>query len=248
MQSIVYSARAIVRLIAFPLITGLLASAVFLVRLFGARFTTIYRFFKLWKQFLVQVMGIDVEIQGDIPSRPGLIMPNHRSYADILILPSEVPLVFVAKAEVERWPVLGWGANSVHTVWVDRACPDSRKKTREQILERLDRDESVIVFPEGTTHRGPEALDLKKGMFHVAAMGEIPIFPVAIEYENQDMAWIGADTFVPHFIANFGRKRIRVKVRFGNSFQHEDHDILRNQVHKWMNKNLFELRDEWENG
>ncbi len=244
-KEFIHSIRGTSRTFLFFIWAVAATIAVLLVRFLGAGLPAIFGIFEFWKKVTNWFMGLEIEIQGNIPDQPAIIMPNHRSYVDVMLLPSKIPLVYVAKAEVAKWPVIGWGANAMHTVWVNRNSADSRRETRNQIKERLQANESVIVFPEGTTHTGPEALPLKPGMFYVVADGGFKVVPTAIEYQDVEAAWVGKDTFIPHFLEQFGKRKMKVKVRFGDPIWNADGEKLRAQVHEWMNKNLLEMRKEW---
>ena len=68
---------------------------------------------------LLRVFRIEIKSAGDIPSS-GLLVCNHLSYLDILVLSALAPCVFVAKREVKSWPVFGWFAKLGGTVFVHR--------------------------------------------------------------------------------------------------------------------------------
>ena len=105
---------------------------------------------------------------------------------------------------------------------------------------------SVVNFPEGTTYKGPGILKLKMGSFHIAAQGDIPIIPVALEYKYQDDAWVGDDTFIPHFLRCFAKKETPVKVHFGPKMQSDDPEALMEQAKEFLNTELYRMRKEWD--
>lgn len=185
-------------------------------------------------------------MDGPMPAGAGVIMANHRSYLDVVFIQTETPSVFVAKASVSKWPLVSWGANALNTVWVNRSSKESRQKTRMQLKKRLEEGISVVVFPEGTTHRGPETLDFKPGMFHTVAEAELPVYAMAIEYENPRIAWVDDDLFLPHFFEIFGQRVIRVKIKFSEPMINADGDALREQTHYWINKQVLEFRKQWD--
>jgi 1-acyl-sn-glycerol-3-phosphate acyltransferase len=196
---------------------------------------------------MIWILNVKIYFQNDFPDAAGIIMANHRSYVDILLFPSRVPIVFVAKAEVRRWPVIGWGGNAMNTVWVARNSKESRRTTRMQLQERLKTGESVVVFPEGTTHRGPEILELRPGMFHAVAQGGFPIIAVAIEYKDPTIAFIDDDLFVWHFFKNFAKPRIEVLVKFSDPIRGSDGELLKGQVTEWLTEQVLEFRRRWDN-
>ena len=181
-----------------------------------------------------------------IPDEPCIFMANHRSYLDAILIPSNFPLVFVAKASVKNWPIFGWGGRAMDTVWVNRNSKKSRNETRKQLKIRLEKEKTILIFPEGKTHTGPEILKLNPGMFHTVADGGFSITAIAIEYQNPNIAFVGNDLFIPHFIKTFGSSSIRVKVRFSELFVGNDGEQLRENVFHWLTETTSNYRKQWD--
>ncbi len=236
--------RAILRMIAFVAITMVLATRALILLWVTGRFEIIAGDFARWARLNLKVLGVDLTIKGQFPVEQVLIMPNHRSYLDVVAFPLQRLVVFVAKIEVSRWPVIGFGTRVVRTVLVDRNDPESRRNTRKEIQNRFDDGVSVVVFPEGTTAQAPEIKPFRPGMFFVAASGEIPIVPVAIEYGTPEDAFVGSATFVPHFIKTFGKRRTRMIVSFGPITRDTDGEKLREKVQGWVEAEAATLRQE----
>ncbi len=236
--------RAIFRLISFAVITAYYTSLVLIKRPFNRK--NPYYFLSLeqnWTKTLLRVMGVEIELESELPQEHGLLMCNHRSYIDIVMVPPFVPATFVAKQEVRKWPIVGFGCTSIKVIFVDRSSPESRRKTREDIRDNAINGLSILVYPEGTTSASPHLNLLKPGMFFIAAEAGIPILPVALEYERIEDAWVGDDTFMPHFLKTFGQKKTKAKIRFGPPMYDEDGDKLRENVTSWMKKNLREMQE-----
>lgn len=238
--------RTAYRLIGFILATLFAAVIGILFKVFGAKHKTVFKVYNAWKWSILTIMNIEVIEEGIPPTSPGIVMANHRSYVDIALTPSKVPFVIVAKKSVKSWPLVGLGGSAISTIWVDRNNKDSRQETRESMKERLKEGGSVLVFPEGTTDKGPGILELKPGMFFVCAEGGFPIHPIAIEYENPDIAWVGDDLFIPHFVKHFGGSKVRVKIRYGSEINGTNGDDLKNQTAAWLDKNVREMRLAWD--
>lgn len=222
------------------------AITMLLFRLLRFPFSWNYAVFTFWQRCMTWGLNIKIEQEGSAPIEPGIIMANHRSYIDVLMIQSRTPLVFVAKSSVKSWPIIGWGGDGLHTVWVDRSSKESRKKTRAQLAARLKSGESVVVFPEGTTHKGPESLEFKPGMFFAVAKEGLPVYPLAIEYQDQDVAWIDDDLFLPHFAQTFKKPVIRVKACYGGAIVNSDGEQLRLYTHSWINQRLISTRKQWD--
>ena len=149
----------------------------------------------------------------------------------------------MVKTEVRKWPILGFGLVHSGTVFVDRKSKESRARTREQIVELVRSRISTIVFVEGTTYVGPEAGEFRPGTFMTAVEGGFEVIPIAIEFEEQEMAWVGQDTFIPHFLRTFGKfDEVRVQVAFGTPRIGNDWEKLRDECYEWVNGKLLEMR------
>lgn len=190
---------------------------------------------------MLWVFGVRTKRHGTRP-KVGLMMSNHQSYLDIWIIPKYAVTVFVAKAEVRKMPLVGWGASAVDTVYVDRSSKESRRATRNEIAERLRKGRSVIIFPEGTTGDGNGLLPLNPGMFFVAAEEGFPIIPVVITYENPEMAWVGDDKIGAHFFRNFTKWTTTAHIHFGEPMTGTDGEDLMNRYKTWAERKLEEAQ------
>lgn len=191
-----------------------------------------------WAGILVKGLDIEITQTGDIPDYGALVVSNHRSYLDIVIILSQLNAAFLAKKELKSWPIFGLAAKRGNTVFVDRSCAESRAMARQSLAERLSQGISVVVFPEGTTSAGPGILPLKNGIFHMAATKDIPVVPVAICYENHRAAWIGNDFFLPHFLKIFKTDGLKAHLNFGPALRIRDGDTLKAAAHTSIQKQL----------
>jgi 1-acyl-sn-glycerol-3-phosphate acyltransferase len=73
----------------------------------------------------------------------------------------------------------------------------------------------VLGFPEGTTTQGNQLLAFRRGLFGVARLADVPVVPIALAYASPDVAWVGSDWFLPHYIKTAMRKETLVSVRVG---------------------------------
>lgn len=225
---------AVVRLLIFATIAVGMVVYVLLTDLFRLPYRWIFAGFTAATAAIRFVLNIKLRLHGRVPEVQGVIMSNHRSYIDIVLIPSRVPYVIVAKRQVRRWPIVGQAAVAIKTIFVDRDSAESRRRTRESIRNRLAQGISVLIYPEGTTHEGPGILPFKPGMFRTCAGEGFSVIPVAIEFAKKDMAWIGDDTFLRHFIYAFGHWRVDVDVSVGEPLSHADGEVLRQQTEQWV--------------
>lgn len=156
----------------------------------------------------ILLWGLRIRVANETPISGGaLIAANHVSWTDILVLASVRPVLFVAKAEVRGWPILGWLARLNGTVFVERAQRRAAGDQVAAVAEAL-RHGPVVLFAEGTTGNGDGVLPFHSTLF--AAAEDRSVQPVAIDYrpqgrpwragERAEFAWDGDKTFWPHLL------------------------------------------------
>lgn len=159
-----------------------------------------------WSARLLRVLGIKLKPQGEMPRNgPGLIVSNHISFIDVFAINASMPSSFVAKADVRRWPLIGWLSRHTDTLFLERGSRNGAQRAREQMVEHLRAGKRVAVFPEGTTSNGDQVLPFHSAMFQSAIDATITITPLAISYTNADgtrsytTAFIGETTLIECF-------------------------------------------------
>jgi 1-acyl-sn-glycerol-3-phosphate acyltransferase len=163
----------------------------------------------------LDIQAIDVEVTGERPAGPVLIVSNHLSYLDPIVLAAEVVCVPISKSDLAGWPLLGMAARRCGVIFVERSSARSRLAVMREAEAVLRGGLPILNFPEGTTTDGSTLLRYRKGLFGVAMELGVPVVPVAITYRPRDLAWIGDDTFVPHYVRLCSLPRARATVTFG---------------------------------
>lgn len=160
---------------------------------------------------ICRVMGIRIHLRGArFPGQNFLLLANHLSYLDIIILGSLAPMSFMAKEEIKSWPVIGFLAKRGRAVFVGRDSVSARLKALHQARVLL-KEESICIFPEGTTSsaRSPSIDRWYRG--NVALGKDHPLVCAGLHYRDQKaLAWIDDQELVPHLFQVLGRKRIDV--------------------------------------
>ncbi|MFO7863119.1 MAG: 1-acyl-sn-glycerol-3-phosphate acyltransferase [Salinivirgaceae bacterium] len=208
---------------------------------------TLWHLMNFWCRYMLTLIGVavDLEIEGEM-DKPGLILSNHRSYIDIFINLSLHSARIIAKREIGSWPLIGYGLRAFDALLLDRSSIASRMESIRIMEEVLKNNESLIVYPEGTTHRGPELGPIKESTYRIAANNNSWVYPVAIEYKNQDDAWIGKELFVPHFIRRSGAIERHVAVRVGAPFRSTDGKELKEYVEGFLRDRISKIRNNYD--
>ena len=204
---------------------------------------TALRWRRLWAKRCLHMLGVRVHRSGELPEGgPFIFIGNHRSYLDPIAVLKEVEALPVAKAEVGAWPLIGYAAKVTGILYVKRESKRSRADTLGAMEKYLKQGYSVLVYPEGTTHTDAKSMPLKRGAFTLAARTGFPVVPMAIEYLDLRDAWIGDDTFIPHFMRCFGKKRTHIYLRYGQPVSGDDPGQLVRTCQEWINQQIAEMR------
>lgn len=163
---------------------------------------------------LCALHGVRTEVHGSAPRGPAVLVANHVSYFDPLIIASAVPCSAIAKREVLSWPCIGELCRRLGVLFVRRGDPSSGARVLREALRLLDAGVSVLVFPEGTTTRGGSVLPFKAGAFGAALLADVPVVPIALRYEGSHAPWAGDDTFLPHYMRAMTKPYTRAVVEF----------------------------------
>lgn len=134
---------------------------------------------------LCKVFNLEIQVHGVIPREPALWVSNHVSWLDIAVLGSGARVFFLAKAEIEKWPILGKLAKGGGTLFIKRGSGDSIK-IKEQITNFLKRDIPVLFFPEATTSDGSKIKKIYGRILGAAIDANRPVQICLICYVNQD--------------------------------------------------------------
>ena len=188
----------------------------------------------LYHRGVARLIGCRITTGGQMTcERPLLLIANHISWADIVVLSAVAPVSFVAKAEMITWPLFGWLARAQRTVFVDRADRKRAAEQADRLSRRLEAGDAMVLFPEGTTSDGTRVLPFNASLLgaagNVVRRGNVDavwIQPVALRYSRaQGMAigrrgmrsvgWPGTVPLLPHLPDTLREGALDVEVSFG---------------------------------
>ncbi len=171
-----------------------------------------------WASALLGVFGVQVLTRGTLgrsEPRGHLVVANHRSTADILVLLRAFGGHLVSRADLARWPLVGAAARAVGTVFVDRQDAVSGAVAVRAIRTRLAEGATIIVFPEGTTFPDDEVRPFHAGAFVAALHSGADIVPVGLAYAAGSGAAFVGETFPAHLARMAGAAPSRVALCVG---------------------------------
>lgn len=196
-----------------------------------------------WGRRVLAVLGVRRATSGKPPPPGALVVSNHLSYLDIPVLASVLPVVFVSKAEVRRWPFWGWMATIAGTVFIDRTRKRDALRVLEGIERAIGRGDGVVVFPEATSTDGATILPFKASLLELAAARRAPVYWVTLSYRATEVGvrardrvcWWGDMTFGRHLAGLCALRGVDCRIRFGDGpIRSADRKALANDLRQAM--------------
>jgi 1-acyl-sn-glycerol-3-phosphate acyltransferase len=155
-----------------------------------------------WSQQLLRIFGIELRVcnQHSLPAGTYLLASNHVSWMDIHAINAYKPIRFVAKSEVRAWPIFGWMALQLRTVFIKRDSQRHAHAVVGEMSQELQSD-SICIFPEGTSTNGESVHPFKPNLFESAITANVPVLSLAIRYISKET---GRKTDTAAFVGEMG--------------------------------------------
>lgn len=198
---------------------------------------------------MCRVLGVDVQLHGEMPTKHALWVSNHVSWIDIPVIGSLTRVFFLSKAEVAKWPLMGRLARAAGTLFIQRGSGDS-DAVRQQISTFLQQKLPILFFPEATTTDGKQVRRLHGRLLASALQTGTPIQPVLLCYVNQAgqldpvMPFIGDVSFPDHLQQVLGHERVTAHVIALDRIETTGHDVhsLTDLLQLKMREGLVQLQ------
>ena len=137
---------------------------------------------RLWFEKILKIVGIKTKIKGEIKSGSYLIISNHSSWLDIIILGSTFKTTFLSKIEVSKWPIIGKITTAVDMLFIDRGAKNAASVAVNGVSKFISNNRNVTIFPEGTSSGGKGLLKFKPRLFASCIDTNSPVQCVVIRY------------------------------------------------------------------
>jgi len=153
-----------------------------------------------WSLRMLQVLGITLKVQGTPPAQgPLLLVANHISWLDIVVIHAAGYCRFVSKSDVKHWPIVGTLATGSGTLYIERTSRRDAMRVVHHMAERLRVGDVLAVFPEGTTGDGRSMLPFHANLLQAAISANAPVLPLALRFVD---VHTGAVHFAPSFVGD----------------------------------------------
>lgn len=204
-------------LVSLPLTVALINPLTARLRIAGERFD--HRVIRLWSRGLLRIFGFRVRSFGRPLPGGVLFVANHVAWLDITLMHSCHVVGFVAKAEISRWPLIGWLAGRGGTIYHHRGSNESLHGVMHQMVARLQQNAAVGVFPEGRTTDGLSIHTFHARIFQAAVAAPAPVQPVALRYGQGGsaqalVAFQPGENFLGNFLRVLGDPPRQAEVHF----------------------------------
>lgn len=178
-----------------------------------------HRTIRWWSTALLRIFGFRARRFGTPLHDPALFVCNHSSWLDIELMHTQRAACFVAKAEIARWPLVGWMAARGGTIFHRRGSNHSLTAVMQAMVRRMHEGRSVAVFPEGGTSSGETLRVFHARILQAAIDAEAPIQPVALRFARGgrrclDVAFRPGESFMSNFLRLLGDPALDAEVHF----------------------------------
>jgi len=176
-----------------------------------------------WAQGLLRIWRIDLQVLGEPPANgPMLLVANHISWLDIVVMHAARYCRFVSKADVKAWPVIGMLATGAGTLYITRESRRDALRTVHHMADALRAGEVLAVFPEGTTSNGLTLLPFHANLLQAAISAAAPVQPVALQFVDSASGeislapcYVGDETLVASIWRTLTTPGVRAVVSYG---------------------------------
>jgi len=172
-----------------------------------------------WMRSIATVLGLKIDVQGEICARPVLVVSNHISWVDVIAISVASHGIFVAKSDVMSWPIIGRLAAMSGTRFIARETVSSLRKVLDETTRLLKQGTRVVIFPEGTSTSGSQVMRFSSAVFQAPITAGAMVQAVTLQYRRNGeldrlAPFINDDTFVPHLLRLLQAEGIRVSLTF----------------------------------
>lgn len=175
---------------------------------------------KWWLVTVIKIVGLNLKVEGETPTdkQASLWVANHVSWLDIPVVGS-MGSGFLSKAEVRKWPVIGWLGEKGGTVFIERGGKNAAQIASQEIANKIHAGDNILVFPEGTTSTVGDMRRFHARIFAPVMDHKLAVQPIAVQYlddkgePHPSVLW-GDQSFMSNLVGIIGETSINVTITF----------------------------------
>lgn len=153
-----------------------------------------------WSVAMLRHLGIALQVRGQPPlTGPMLLVANHFSWLDIVVMHAARHCRFVSRSDVQAWPLVGTLATAAGTLYIQRSVRRDALRVVQQMTDALRARDVLAVFPEGTTGDGSTLLPFHANLLQAALAADAPVLPVGLRYADRAT---GAPSQAPSYVGD----------------------------------------------
>ena len=178
---------------------------------------------QVWASRALRCMGVELRVAGVPPvAGPLLLVANHISWLDIVVLHAAHHCRFVSKSDVKHWPLVGTLATGAGTLYIERTSRRDAMRVVHRMAQALQDGDILAVFPEGTTGDGSGVLPFHANLLQAAIAAKAPVQPVALQFidgasglPSRAVSYVGDESLPGSFWRTLCATQLRAEVAFG---------------------------------
>lgn len=178
---------------------------------------------QVWASQLLRIWNIELEVRGKpVLQGPALLVCNHISWLDIVVIHATRHCRFVSKSELREWPLIGTLATGAGTLYIERENRKDAMRMVKEMARALSAGDVLAIFPEGTTGDGFDMLPFHANLIQSAIDANVPIQPLALQFVDAkthqiSMAarFVGDDTLVGSIWTTLNARSLKAVLNYG---------------------------------
>ncbi len=208
-------------------------------------------FLRAWNRGFARIANIRIVVEGTAPKPPFFLVANHLSYLDMLVLTSQTGCIYVARGDVEHWPVIGFLSKSMYVIFIDRKNQRDTVRVNGLISHAIDMGDAVGMFAESRISVGQDVEPFKSALIEPAVAAQLPVHYATLGYEtlpgdppaSEIVSWWRPESFLYHLQRLLRHRGVIAHVRFGDApLTGNDRKELAPRLHAAVRANFTPLK------
>jgi len=196
---------------------------------------------RVWGRGFRRIIGMRVEVHGPRPQPPYYLVANHLGYLDVFLFSGLLGSTFVARGDLEKWPVIGWISRSLHVLFINREQRQDAVRVNALIAHTLREGDGIVIFAESRISRGLAVEPFKSALIQPAIDNEMPVHYATISYAtpagalppSEVIGWWRPEPFFFHVRRLLRQPRFTATIHFGEApLAGTDRKALAAQLHE----------------